>query len=81
MRNRCGSRRCASVVSTRRNFRDLERAKEIGAACLTAKVTETIKRVEGDKIAETIDRETLRRALTPQCFKIEILQAALKERI
>ena len=45
---------------------------------MTAKVTDTIKKIENDKIAATIDRETLRRALTPQCFKIEILQAAFE---
>lgn len=56
----------------------IEKAKETGAACLTAKVTDTIKKVEGDKITGTIDRETLRRALTPQCFKIEILRAAFE---
>ena len=57
----------------------IEKAKETGAACLVAKVTDTIKKIENDKIAGTIDRETLRRALTPQCFKIEILQAAFEK--
>lgn len=56
----------------------LEKARETGAACLTAKVTDTIKRVENEKIAATIDRETLRRALTPQCFRKEILQKAFE---
>ena len=56
----------------------IEKAKQTGAACLVAKVTDTIKKIENDKIAATIDRETLRRALTPQCFKIEILQAAFE---
>lgn len=56
----------------------IEKAKETGAACLTAKVTDTIKRIENGKIAATIDRETLRRALTPQCFRKEILKKAFK---
>lgn len=56
----------------------IEKARETGAACLTAKVTDTIKRIENGKIAATIDRETLRRALTPQCFRKEILQKAFK---
>ena len=56
----------------------VKKARETGAACLTAKITDTIKRVEGDEIAETIDRETLRRALTPQCFKTEVLRIAFE---
>lgn len=64
------------LVSSEEISRTIEKAKESGAACLTAKVTDTIKRIAGDKIIGTIDRETLRRALTPQCFQIEILQRA-----
>ena len=56
----------------------IEKARKTGAACLTAKVTDTIKRIENGKIAATIDRETLRRALTPQCFKTEILRKAFE---
>jgi 2-C-methyl-D-erythritol 4-phosphate cytidylyltransferase len=56
----------------------IEKAGETGAACLTTKVTDTIKRVKNSKITETIDRETLRRALTPQCFQIEILRRAFE---
>lgn len=56
----------------------IEKARETGAACLVAKVTDTIKKIEEGKITATIDRETLRRALTPQCFKIEILRIAFE---
>lgn len=56
----------------------LEKAHETGAACLVAKVTDTIKRVAGDRILETVDREHLRRALTPQCFKTELLRRAFE---
>lgn len=56
----------------------VQKATETGAACLTAKVTDTIKRIEGDKITGTIDRLGLRRALTPQCFRKEILQSAFE---
>lgn len=66
------------LVSSEEISATIEKAKETGAACLTAKVTDTIKKIESDKIIETIDRESLRRALTPQCFKIEILQAAFE---
>ena len=59
--------------------RHVEKAKQTGAACLTAKVTDTIKKVEDDKITGTIDRDSLRRALTPQCFRKEVLQAAFEK--
>lgn len=64
------------LVSTDEITATIEKAKETGAACLTAKVIDTIKRIENGKIAATIDRETLRRALTPQSFKTEILRKA-----
>lgn len=54
----------------------IEKAKETGAVCLTAKVTDTIKTTKDGKIVGTIDREILRRALTPQTFRFEILQKA-----
>jgi 2-C-methyl-D-erythritol 4-phosphate cytidylyltransferase len=54
----------------------IKKAKETGAACLVAKVTDTIKEVRGGKIVGTIDRENLRRALTPQTFRFEILRKA-----
>ena len=51
-------------------------AKEAGAAILTAPVADTIKRVREERIIETVLRAELRRALTPQCFRFEILQQA-----
>ena len=66
------------LVSKEEIAATIEKARETGAACLTAKVTDTIKRVENGKIAATIDRETLRRALTPQCFRTEILRKAFE---
>lgn len=54
----------------------VEKARETGAACLVAPVTDTIKEVSGGKILRTIDRAGLRRALTPQCFRFEILRRA-----
>lgn len=52
------------------------KASETGAACLVAAVTDTIKTIRGDEIAGTLDRDKLRRALTPQAFKIEVLRSA-----
>jgi 2-C-methyl-D-erythritol 4-phosphate cytidylyltransferase len=42
-------------------------------------VTDTIKEINGDKIVGTIERRHLRRALTPQCFRVEILRRAFEE--
>ena len=56
----------------------IAKAKETGAACLTAPVTDTIKSVRGGEIAATLDREKLCRALTPQAFKIEVLRSAFE---
>jgi 2-C-methyl-D-erythritol 4-phosphate cytidylyltransferase len=58
----------------------IEKAKEKGSACLVAKVTDTIKEISNTgEILQTIDRTKLRRALTPQAFKIEILKRAFAE--
>jgi 2-C-methyl-D-erythritol 4-phosphate cytidylyltransferase len=57
--------------------RTVEKASETGAACLVADVTDTIKLVEGEYISSTIDRRSLRRALTPQAFRYEVLKRAL----
>lgn len=54
------------------------KAAQTGAACLVAPVTDTIKSVRGGEIAATLDRDKLRRALTPQAFKIEILKRAFE---
>ncbi|MGI8885228.1 MAG: 2-C-methyl-D-erythritol 4-phosphate cytidylyltransferase [Pyrinomonadaceae bacterium] len=64
------------LVSAQEIAQTIEKARKTGATCLTAKVTDTIKKISGDKITGTIDRANLRRALTPQCFKFEILQKA-----
>jgi len=57
--------------------RTIEGARETGAACLTAPVTDTIKEIKGKRIKRTIDRTSLRRAVTPQVFRYDILRDAL----
>src|SRR5215207_8255727 len=47
-----------------------------GAAILVAPVTETIKQVHDRRVERTLDRGGLRRALTPQCFRYELLRDA-----
>ena len=64
---------CEEITET------IEKAREFGAACLVGKITDTIKQIKDGKIVATIDRETLRRAQTPQTFRLEILQKAFSE--
>lgn len=58
--------------------RTVRAAAETGAAILCAPVTDTIKVIEGERIARTLPREQLRRALTPQCFRYELLRRAFE---
>ena len=51
-------------------------AKTSGAAILVAPVTDTIKEIGGASVLRTLDRGTLRRALTPQCFRYGLLREA-----
>ncbi len=54
-------------------------ARSNGAAILVAPATDTIKEVSeiGDVI-RTIDRKQLRHALTPQCFRFDLLRRAFE---
>ena len=54
-------------------------AKETGAAILVAPVIDTIKEVNGESIVRTLDRNQLRRALTPQCFRYDVLRKAYED--
>jgi 2-C-methyl-D-erythritol 4-phosphate cytidylyltransferase len=47
-----------------------------GAAILVAPVADTIKEVKRNRIIRTVPRSDLRRALTPQCFRLDILKRA-----
>lgn len=58
--------------------RTVARAKKTGAACLVTAVTDTIKTIRGDEIAGTLDRDKLRRALTPQVFQFDVLKRAFE---
>jgi 2-C-methyl-D-erythritol 4-phosphate cytidylyltransferase len=67
------------LVSTDEIRLTIERAAEVGAACLVAPVLDTMKHVEGGFITGTVDRDRLRRALTPQAFRHEILTEAFRD--
>lgn len=58
--------------------RTVGKAVETGAACLVAPVTDTIKTIRGDEIAATLERDKLRRALTPQAFRYGVLKRAFE---
>jgi 2-C-methyl-D-erythritol 4-phosphate cytidylyltransferase len=54
-------------------------AEARGAAILAAPVVDTIKEVNGGRIARTPDRRQLWRAQTPQCFQFRLLRRAYEE--
>lgn len=54
-------------------------AKRFGAAILTTPVVATVKRTDGDRVTETIDRATLRLALTPQVARLDWLLQPLSD--
>ena len=56
--------------------RTVASARAGGAAVLVGPVTDTIKEIDGVRIVGTPPRAKLRRALTPQCFRYDILKQA-----
>ena len=51
-------------------------AQASGAAILTAPLIDTFKQVSDQHVVRTLDRTEFRRALTPQCFRYELLRDA-----
>jgi 2-C-methyl-D-erythritol 4-phosphate cytidylyltransferase len=64
------------LVSVEEIDRTVKKAEQVGAACLVAPVTDTIKSIRGNEITATLDRNKLRRALTPQAFRVDVLRKA-----
>lgn len=54
----------------------VDAARRDGAAILATPVTDTIKVIDGDTVVETLARQHLRQALTPQCFRYDLLRQA-----
>lgn len=54
-------------------------ARADGAAILATPVTDTIKLVEDSAVVKTLERRNLRQALTPQCFRYELLRQAYEQ--
>ncbi len=67
------------LVSVEEIEQVVRKAAESGAACLVGEVSDTIKHVESGEIVRTVERTKLRRALTPQAFRYDILKRAFAE--
>jgi len=59
--------------------RVLEAASQIGAAIPGLPCAETVKRVSGDRVVDTVDRTTLRLIQTPQAFRMAVLREAYEK--
>jgi len=59
--------------------RTIDAAKIEGAAILVSAPVDTLKEVKAGTVARTLDRTTIRNALTPQCFDYELLLRAYEQ--
>jgi 2-C-methyl-D-erythritol 4-phosphate cytidylyltransferase len=66
-------------VTSREISRTVKAAQANDAAILTAEVTDTIKEIGNGFVERTLPRAVLRRALTPQCFRFELLRRAYEQ--
>lgn len=69
-----GARPCLPADSLARL---LDAANGPGGALLALPMSDTVKRAEGEVVADTLDRAALWRAQTPQCFPLGTLAAAI----
>ena len=58
--------------------RVLQAAKESGAAVPVIPVEDTLKRIKGENVLETLDRDQIVRVQTPQGFVYQVLKTALE---
>ena len=54
-------------------------AERTGAAIGATPIVDTVKRAEDGRVVETLDREGLWAAATPQAFRVEVLRRALDQ--
>ena len=59
--------------------RTIDGAKIEGAAILVSAPVDTLKEVKAGTVARTLDRTTIRNALTPQCFDYKLLLRAYEQ--
>lgn len=67
------------LVTSAEIKRTVEAAAISGAAILVAPIVDTVKEVRDGVVTRTVSRDQLRRALTPQCFRYEILRQAYEQ--
>jgi 2-C-methyl-D-erythritol 4-phosphate cytidylyltransferase len=67
------------LVSDREITDTVSEALISGAACLATRVTDTVKKISDGRIIGTLERDGLRLAQTPQCFKYDILKQAFDQ--
>ena len=56
-------------------------ASHCSAAAPAVEVKDTVKRVEGTRVAETLDRSALRAVQTPQVFDADLIRGALQKAV
>lgn len=66
------------LVSSETIARVARAARESGAALPVLGMVDTVKRVEGGRVVETLDRATLAAAQTPQGFRVVLLREAYR---
>jgi 2-C-methyl-D-erythritol 4-phosphate cytidylyltransferase len=66
-------------VTSEEISRTIAAAQSEGAAILVSRVFNTIKQVSGDTVVGTVKRDDLRNAMTPQCFRYELLRRAFEQ--
>ena len=64
------------LVTSAEITRAVQAAEVSGAAILVAPIVDTVKEVRDGAVTRTLPRDQMRRALTPQCFRYEILRQA-----
>jgi 2-C-methyl-D-erythritol 4-phosphate cytidylyltransferase len=63
-------------VTTAEILAVMEAAESTGAAIAATPIVDTLKRVEGERVVATVDREGLFAAATPQAFRADLLARA-----
>ncbi len=66
-------------VTTTEITMTVEAAQRVGAAILVTSPVDTIKQVNDGVVVETLPRDHLRQALTPQCFDYKLLRRAYEQ--
>ncbi|MBN1825189.1 MAG: 2-C-methyl-D-erythritol 4-phosphate cytidylyltransferase [Candidatus Eisenbacteria bacterium] len=66
------------LVTARETEEAIEAARRYGAALTVSAPVETVKRIDGDRVTATLDRDLIRLAQTPQAFRADLLRRAFR---